>query len=218
MSDFSQVRRYLSLNKSRKATVQEARNHSPSFEKYYSYARSRDIKRIYKHITLPAFINPIAGIVGYPVPRLVFQYNVTMPADFYLTDVYDIKAHDYSNVVSGRLNVKWRNGTVVNRYALGGFIGVGAYRLADYTPYAGQKIGKNCVFEYILTVNDGGFFNTYGLDAPLSLRTSLLREPETAEDTLETLMQGVPKTLLELGYFLEFAPPQPQPTIAWLDN
>src|ERR1051326_7804440 len=83
MPDFDDVVKHLDINKARQATADEAAQATIPFDKFYSLKRARDIKKINTVIILPAFSYVATSQIA-KLYRLMFQYNVSMPQDFYI--------------------------------------------------------------------------------------------------------------------------------------
>ena len=175
------VPKRLNIVPARQATLTEAQSAPVPFDKYYRIQPSRNIQKIESFLILPAYTVPPSS-VNYN-GQLMFQYNVTMPAPFYILNGI---VEDMSGLLAGgTLTVKWRVGTTVYRYFIHGFqrFTTNLGELIDvhtFPFYSNQLIPINCVFEFwsmpTLSI-------TPGLQEDFKVRLNYLTDPVTADDT-----------------------------------
>lgn len=204
-SSFDRVVKYLDLRRASKDTTENT--------KPLTLVRGRVIKKLQDTLTLPAHTYNIGQVFGYPVPRLLFQYNVTVGYEFSLTYI----AGAYTKF--GQLYVKWREGTTVFRYRLNvdDPLIVSPDRLAQQNVlYTNQRIKSNCVFEFWLTSTTPTA--PMGLTSPLILKLSRLRNPVTADDLGSNANAAEALEIADLGVAIPEDLPYNQANIAWLDN
>jgi hypothetical protein len=154
-----------------------------------------------------------------------FQYNVSAPQDFYITnwnrDFYEQHLRD------SLLILRWRVGSVAHRYLMAGN-NVNSYSKTQFGAtvlfYPELKVKKNCVFEFWCNPEGFGAVGN-GLSKDLSIRTNILSVPETASETetvlLPTLLSdrsGCTRFVPDVDKTLVPQPPLVQPDICWLDN
>lgn len=149
MSDFQKAVSYLDYVKSRQATKTEAANSPNRFDKYYSFAKTRDIKKIPGVFYLPEHyeVTGDTNQVGF----IVFQYNVTLSEPVYILNAPALLTYDggvrFQNCF---LCIRWRVGNTVYRYRLTdirdefGFEGIFGY----FNTYTNQLVPVNFVIEY----------------------------------------------------------------------
>ena|ERR1051326_4131042 len=220
MPDFDDVVKHLDINKARQATADEAAQATIPFDKFYSLKRARDIKKINTVIILPAFSYVATSQIA-KLYRLMFQYNVSMPQDFYILNANPFyKSTEASSVA---ICVRYRIGTQVFRYNIGGRPldhttdgpGIFPNNLLRFPWYNQEVIKKNCVFE-VWRFNWPGGTNA-GIIQDWHVNTSLLSNPATADDTELDLTQTV-IAQPAIGITIPASLPFVNTTNAWLTN
>lgn len=226
MSDFNDVVKYLRFRKGHKATPGELLS-SPNQTslnplKYESIVKGRPIKLINTTLNFPphTYNKPILG--NRLFPRLLFQYNISLDANFYV-----LKSElNYPSlyVPHGGPCIKWRNGTTVHRYKL--FDGTLRANNADtgnnkvelnFTRYSNQLVPPNFVIEwwfcpFVQQPNLIG--NVFGMKFTIST----LSVPMVPEQTEIALTYNSPLEIADMGFNLPVSFPISQPDIVWLDN
>jgi hypothetical protein len=219
MSDFSSTVKPLTIARARVATIDEARNALNPFDKYYGIEQTRDIKKINSFIVLPTTTIPYASETAQ-LYRLMFQFNVTSPLDFYILNSGNESF--MQQISSSVICVKYRVGTTVFRYDISSPSGLNKQLAGDnllqFPAYSNQIIKKNCVFE-VWRINYQTGFLEAGIVADAYIKTSLIQDPSAPEDTQINLSQGNNlKTLVDIGIALPEVLPYNQPTIVWNNN
>jgi len=219
MSDFTSVVKHLDIVKARKATSDDLHRSGPNFanpDKYLSVVTSRAIKKIPLVLTIPKHVYTYAQIALYGQPRLLFQYNISMTKPFYLINAYPVGG---AFVRGGSVCIKYRSGTDVFRYRLGG--ATGATNQGNnifFQNYNNQKIGSNFCIEFWLT-NAFPLLPSFGIIQDIVLQTSILSNPNTSDDIqISDVITSDALERTDLGnYFPSFVPMQ-QDNQVWLDN
>ncbi len=196
------------------ATASEAALAPRNFEKYYSVDKTRAIKKIQKVFTLPAHTIALDSPAQFQAGELLFQYNMTVGVDFCLLQKFAL-----NTTIGGVLTVKYRENDVVHRYALYGnqenlFL---ATDVLAFPLYNNQVIRSNCVFEFWATSVHPECV-AYGLPADFEVVTSILVNPDYAEE-LEREITG--PTLFEkddIGVARPETLPYDQDNQVWLNN
>jgi len=207
MSDFNDVTKHLDIVPSRKAAKDEALNNNVPFDKYYDIQKTRRIEKLNKKIQLAAFQIEVLrfNIISY-------QYNVSMPQDFYLLNPIEEFIGKHLECV---VTVRWRVGSVVHRYDISTALENQYYKfrsLVDFEFYNKQKIGKNCVFE-VWFIGVPPLVVPQGISSDVTLSTSLLVNPATADDTLSVIGSPVLKNFAALALDV---PPSAPPFDPWI--
>lgn len=213
--DFTAAVKYLDKVASRKATIDESQ-----YDKYFSTVTSRDIKKLHYYLELPAQYYTYAELSGLPVPRMLFQYNITLPAPSYILSMFSPRGY----IRSGVLCVKWRVGETVYRYRIlsgpGSAPATGQKQPTDlvYFPaYDKHRIPVNCVIEYWLSVDAFFTQQTAGVLSPFLIKLSRLTNPETAEE-LSKIVNTTALDIPTLGFDLPAEIPVAQPTLIYETN
>jgi len=236
MSDFVDVVKYLDKGPVRVASYTEALNANIPFDKFYGKVPTRAIKKLYWYIQLQPY--QVSGAIG---GRLVFQYNITMPAPFYIIGVSGAPAFKTSGIVTRGMQsvgaIKWRNGTAVKRYC---FLNkqwkgplqyyINHQNKVSFVPsmpdYSNQVIPANCVIEFWTSFFDqvasGQLGKTSGFATPILIQTSIKSNPVTADDAAVIYQAidpiSIPIATHTLGVALPENLPYTQDDIVWLDN
>ena len=202
MSDFAQATKYLDITPTtRDLTV----NTKP-----LSLEKARGIRKVFKKFTLESYTESTFLHVN---ARLAWQYNVTMPEAFRITNWGDLRGWlSYFNF--GTIAIRYRVGTDVTRYIL--------YQ-QDAVPftlnipwYSGELIEPNCVVEvWDANLSVGGLI---GLYRDTTFITNLAENPEDADDT-GTVYEATAREQSALFH----TQPETIPTAygeesAWIDN
>lgn len=205
---FDRVVKYLDLRRASKDTTHNT--------KPLLLDRARKIKKLQDTLTIPTHTYTYAQVAANYVPRLLFQFNVSVGYPFSFTFESTLFGGGYS--VAGSLFVKWRVGTTVHRYRL--LVGGSVTNLLAHfnNVYAGERIPSNCVFEFWLVAPHPILTPSVGLIRPLPLTLSRLRNPVTADDLGSNTGLGAPLEIADLGSNLPFAMPHSQENIVWLNN
>lgn len=228
MSDFIDVVKYLDKLPVRVATLQEALDANIPFDKYYGKIPVRPIRKLFWYLSLEP--NRVLGETK--TARLVFQYNITAPAPFYILGVTLPYGSSSPNQMQCVGTIKWRNGSTVSRYCIfNSILKESKYVKSGHTfslsfintfpDYANQKVPANCVVELWSSFHDQlalpGTRNI-GFDLPVVIQTSLMSNPLTASDTAIILDSGPALNYADMGVNLPETLPYNQPTIVWNDN
>lgn len=214
MSDFSHIVKRLDIAKARVATRSEAALALKPFDKYYGIQKTRPIVKIPTVFTLAANAIDVVGAGQFQRGELIFQYNVTVGASFIIDRPFQENVN-----LGGVLCVKYREGTVVKRYALYGTqknVPTGTDILA-FTPYSNQVIKSNCCFEFWVTYLHPQAL-TYGLDTDYKVTTALLVNPANAEELERVIAGAEALSKAEIGVAVPETLPHDQANQAWLDN
>lgn len=214
MSDFSKAVVYLDYQKSRQATKTEAANSSNRFDKYYSYSKSRDTKKIHYEIILPAFKYdaPLPLVTGVP-STIIFQWNVTFRADFYLGALTNSGMHN------GYLCIKWtmNDGTVYRYIIMGEQNGAPPAPNILFENYSNQLIRKNCCFEF-WKINPGIPAGYFGFTSDITIQSSVLANPSYPEQLNIPVSQNAAKTATDFALAFPLAVPADNSVMAFLPN
>lgn len=213
------VPKRLNILPARQATLAEAQSAPIPFDKYYTLQPARDIKKIVTYLDLPAFECPAADFKY--VGQLLFQYNVVVPAPFYIVNPIVESGH-----VGGTLTVKWRVGNLVHRYFIAGYqrkaviVNPPPYttELRDFQTfpfYTTQLIPVNCVFEFWGMPT---FALNPGLPDGYNIAMSFLNDPQDPDQTRIDIQLAAPLLNIAIGNNLPVALPVAQPLIAFNSN
>lgn len=189
MAGFDDVVKYLDFKPARKATLVEAQNSLIPFDKYYTLDQSRPIQRVSPYFTLA----PQANAYLLTTPFMAFQYNITMPENFYIlttTNRYAISSvgtvYPQAFIVSGMTCVRSTLNGVTTRYILDGSNNVFFQQtpVYDLQKYTNQLIAKDCVIEFWWMGNAGHSPPPLlgGISGVYNIFISILNDPVDAND------------------------------------
>lgn len=189
MVSFSQIVKYLNLDKGRKTTANE--NLDTTREKYDHIVPARRIVKIPQVIIIPTYDDVLWP--GTPHNSIIAQFNFENLSAFRLTNVELLRAENYDpNTVTGKylescfLTVKWREQqTEVHRYHLLGTRqqdNNGNLIVTLFPLYSGELIGRYAVFELWQGIAPQGYTNQ-GILSDITLKTNILVDPENGDET-----------------------------------
>lgn len=177
----------------------------------YLSAQARKIGKLDYFINLPTFYYTDTDFQYYP--RCIFQYKVTMPEDFLIIKGLPIQDFDFY-IRNGFLAVRFNDNGVTKRYVV---LGSSAEKNADYSykqhpVYGWPEIGNttvkaNCVFEFWAKLAD----SEIGIVKDIPLKTSLIRDPETADEVSEIVEIEETYEIADLSVVLPQLLPYTQP-------
>lgn len=212
MGDFSTAIRYLDWVKSRQATLLEAESASVPFTKYYELQHSREFKKIPFVLIVPAHtISNDLDIYQY-LPRLVFQYNITLPFSSHILNIKQLDIDNLSNVLGfGIATVKWVdiNTGAVTRYGLKNG-NAGNFKLCDV--YRNQRIPKQFSIEYWLYST---FAGQAGISDDLHIKLSPITNPLFAEELERDITIDDPYDFPDFSWNTPFNVPQINNIVPW---
>lgn len=182
MSDFNDIKKYLSIAAGRQATEAEAAAAPIPFDKYYSKKKAKAIAKVPVIIKIPA----LARINGMTKTDFFvsFEYQIDGLKDFY------IKSYTLLPNTVAAINwfpvIRWNDNGTIYRYILYPLIQQNAVwrRFAqdviNAPYYSNQKIGRYCVLEFW---NVYGFGKTYIEHPGIDIVTSILGIPDDGDQT-----------------------------------
>ena len=214
MSDILSVTKRLRYGRARILTVAErqaAQNQtgSTNVDKYYTIDRSRAVELAQLSITIPAnrVLEDYYHLDRYTyLHRILFMREYSAPSNFYF--IGNFHTYRFSPVWWGIWAVRWRSGEVCHRYALAGWKVTNKIQGDTIEDYAGQIIGKNCVFEFWLFRTTFAIPSIPAAPEDVTLKTSILYTPTTSSDTgkAEILDNLLTSTDLKLPAFPWYNP------------
>lgn len=208
MGDFGTAVRYLDWVKSRQATLQEAENFPVPFSKYYGIKPSRQFKKIPFVLNVPKHIISSDINVYQYLPRLVFQYNITLPFSSYILNIDGL---NNNTLLSGITTVKWVdiNTGAVSRYGLKSG-NIGNYNLCDV--YHNQRLPKQFSIEYWL---GSTFFGHCGINDDFEFILSPITNPLFPEELERDIFINGPHDFPEFSWNTPFNIPQINNIVPW---
>lgn len=150
---------------------------STSGRKWASITPVQSVGKVQSYLIIPAF-SLFADSTNLEYNRLCGQFNYMIGQNFTLTQ----KNLDALHAIDGaQLCVRYRVGTTVTRYTLSDLPNTTVLPIANSSPYNGELIKSNCVFE--LWAYPLGFNMNVRLLAPVSLLTSILSIPSPISES-----------------------------------
>lgn len=201
MGDFGTAIKYLDWVKSRQASLLEAQRFTVPFDKYYGLQTSRALKKIPYVLNVPKHqISSDESIYQY-LPRLVFQYNITLPFSFY---IINLKNLSLDSLLPGVITVKWVdiNTGKVSRYGLKNGL-IGNYKLCD--KYTNQHIPSQFSIEYWL---GSTFFGHCGINNDFEIVMAPLVNPNFPEELERDIEAPQPYDYPAFSWYLPLCLPQ----------
>ena len=213
MSDFFDIVKYLDLVAARKATLLEAQTGSYiPFDKYYSLAPSRAIKKV----PLCYILKAHKVFVDYlqPLNRMVFQYNMPVPTiPFFILESQVL--NDTPTPLGGFLALKYPSARYVLKFS------DPVSRQARMRLYVANYPGNIIIPTINWTIEFWAFithhlgpYPGYGVNKDMLIVTSLFRNPTTVDD-LGDFVSVTAKDIADIGFTLPMSNPQNQPNIVW---
>lgn len=208
MSSFPNATKYLNLVPARKATAGEAAQANIPLTKYYTLRPTRAITKVPIRFILPAFTE---AFNAQHLSRLVFQYNYTASTPFYIRKIIG----DFTSInLSGILMLKMISGGVSTRYKLAG-ISPTSYAI-NYPLYKANIVAPIFSIEFYNTAIP--FSNVTGIDNNLTIVTSLMNDPVSADVQSIDYPIPAPFNIPQLGFNMPVPMPIVQPTIYYGSN
>jgi hypothetical protein len=181
-----------------------------TLKKYQSIVPTRAIQKIPTYIKLisPGLI--IGGFFTSLLPQALYiQWNISVGSNWYVEPPFFL---DGANFRIGFLTVKYRINTTVYRYVIGGYNqGIPT----NLSLYNNQELPSNVCFEWWTAsgeVPDTGIVNDF------LVKTSLVQNPTTGDDTERILVASGPYLRADFGFNLPVNLPIDNTIEAFLTN
>lgn len=207
MGDFGTAVRYLDWVKSRQASLLESQSAPVPFSKYYGLQRSRVFKKIPYVLIVPKhLISDNIDTYQY-LPRLVFQYNITLPFSSAVIRVEDLN----TAVLPGVITIKWVdiNTGAVTRYGIKNG-SIHRFKLCDV--YTNQRIPSKFSIEFWLGTI---FFGNCGIKNDFKLILSPITNPLFPEELERDITIDGPHDFPEFSWNTPFIVPQINNIVPW---